>query len=798
VSLLKSFDGVRVLSAAFVVIISLTALVGWATDSHTLRGLALDLPTMKINAAVGFLLGALSLITLHRKTLPKSVGWMFAFGMTLIGALTLCEYLVGLDLGIDQLIVNDFTSRPGVPPGRMAMVTALNFSLVGIALILLHRRSSQRAVQAWTLPPLCITFLSFGGYLFDSRALTRLAHSGSMALNTTIGFAGLCCGILCAIPDVGLVAAISLPGISGALARRLIPAAVIVPLFLGFVRLRGQQMGLYGTEFGVAIFAVASCSIMVTLILWSVNSLSRLEVAKEKSSEELRTQRDILKRQAELINLANDAIVIADAKRVITGWNGGAEKLYGWKESEAVGQLIHRLLQTASTISTEEIDNLLRTNNRWEGELIHIRKDGRKVVVDSRQILPETDIGAPGSFLEINRDITDRKELQEQLLQSQKLESLGQLAGGVAHDFNNLLTVIIGYSDFILEQLPANHAVRSEVEQIAKAGARASSLTRQLLTFSRRQVTSPINLTLNNVVLGLEKMLNRLISEDIQLTISLDQTPSVILADPGQIEQVVMNLVVNARDAMPNGGKLMIETATANVDEGYAESHLSINQGTYAVLIVSDNGTGMSPEVKEHIFEPFFTTKEVGKGTGLGLSTVYGIVKQSGGGIFVYSEPGLGTTFKMFFPAVNESVSQSPAKPTAEGLDGTETILLAEDEEPLRKFVHEALARHGYNVIVCSNGQEALMIARQHQGKIHLLVSDVVMPEVGGSELLDAFSLVRPGVPALLMSGYSDRMRRKDINAKLLQKPFTGTDLLREIRSILPSHQSGTDPDRRH
>jgi signal transduction histidine kinase len=405
------------------------------------------------------------------------------------------------------------------------------------------------------------------------------------------------------------------------------------------------------------------------------------------------------------------------------------------------------------------------------------------VIVDSHQILRQDAQGA--SYLQINRDITRQKYLEEQSMQSQKLESLGQLAGGVAHDFNNLLTIVMGYAETILAGLADDDPLRGDVEEIGRAGDRASALTRQLLLFSRRQMASPVNLTLGDAVLEIERMLRSLTGENIELILTLDPDRTVVRADPGHIQQLLMNLVVNARDAMPRGGRLMIEVTHAFFDETSAETHLATGGGPYAVLSVSDNGTGMSPGTKARIFEPFFTTKPQGKGTGLGLSTVYGIVRESGGSISVYSEPGLGSTFRIYLPAVQGQAGEPRAVADRGALNGSETILLVEDEDALRKYIHNSLKSRGYTVLVSSNGREALAMAELHRDQIALLLSDVVMPEMGGIDLAEAFASVCPGVPVLLMSGYSVRMWREEIAAKLIQKPFSINQLLTRIRGLL-------------
>ncbi len=503
-----------------------------------------------------------------------------------------------------------------------------------------------------------------------------------------------------------------------------------------------------------------------------------IDVTERKQAEEA------LQQQTALVNFSHDAIIAADANRVITTWNTGAEETYGWTRAEAIGKVMHQLLQTESPVSIADIDRILAQDGRWDGELVHARRDGKRIIVESRQVLRRED-GLPTGILEINRDITDRRRLEDQFRQAQKLEGIGRLAGGVAHDFNNLLTIISGYVQTVLDDLAVQHPLHEPMEQISKAASRASGLTRQLLIFSRRQVTEPRNIVLNDLVRDFEKMLRRLIGEDIHLVLSLDPDAGVIRADAGQIEQVILNLAVNARDAMPTGGTLSIETSSLVADAEFAQKHLSVQPGLYVVLAVSDTGAGMSPEVKSHLFEPFFTTKAAGKGTGLGLSTVYGIVRQSGGSIWVYSEAGRGTVFRMLFPAVKAEGEPAPLAPVTASA-GSETILLAEDDPDVREFVRMVLERSGYTVLAASNGREALELARQYTGLIHLVMADVVMPEMGGTELAEHFGAEHPGVPVLFMSGYTNHLGlREEMGAGYVQKPFTAASLLTKIRAVL-------------
>ena len=377
---------------------------------------------------------------------------------------------------------------------------------------------------------------------------------------------------------------------------------------------------------------------------------------------------------------------------------------------------------------------------------------------------------------------------REQLLRKRR-RAIGRLAGGVAHDFNNVLTAIFGYVDLLHEEFPEGSATRQDLGEIRKAAQRASTLTRQLLAFSRQQVLEPVVLNLNDLIEDFDKMLRRVIGEDVELRLALAPDLGNVRADPGQLQQVIMNLVVNSRDAMPTGGTLIIETANAELTEQYAELHQPVTPGAYVLLAVSDTGVGMGPDVQARIFEPFFTTKEKGKGTGLGLSTVYGIVKQSNGNIWVYSEPGRGTTFKVYLPRV-DAPAQVPAPPRPAGrLAGTETLLLAEDDEMLRPLARELLARLGYTVLEAGNAAEALARARQHEGAIHLLIADVVMPGPSGRELARRLAESRPDTKVLYVSGYTDdaivHHGMLEAGLNFLQKPFTPAALARKVRAVL-------------
>ncbi|HEX9691702.1 MAG TPA: PAS domain S-box protein [Gemmatimonadales bacterium] len=387
------------------------------------------------------------------------------------------------------------------------------------------------------------------------------------------------------------------------------------------------------------------------------------------------------------------------------------------------------------------------------------------------------------------QDITDRKRLEDQFRQAQKMEAVGRLAGGVAHDFNNILTAIIGTSALMLDYPAATGPLREDIVEIQRAADRAATLTRQLLAFSRKQILQPRVLSLNHVVEDIESMLRRIVGEDVAVTMHLAADLESVHMDPSQIEQIIVNLAVNARDAMPQGGTLSIATQNVELDEGYAESHASVSPGAYVMLAVSDTGVGMGDETKAHLFEPFFTTKEAGKGTGLGLATVYGIVKQSGGSIWVYSEPGRGATFKIYLPQVRETPEHVRKEPGETPAGGAEVILLAEDDDSVRAPTATILRRQGYTVLEAANGREAMALVETHQGPIDLILTDVVMPELGGVSMVEQLRPLRPEVKVLYISGYTDdAIARQGLlrpGAHYLEKPFTPVALLRRVRQVL-------------
>lgn len=504
-----------------------------------------------------------------------------------------------------------------------------------------------------------------------------------------------------------------------------------------------------------------------------------------------------------LVEQSTDVITIIDPKGKVLYESPSVERVFGYSVAEALGKSLGEFVHRDDRAEARELIARLcskpGTRGYLEFRLLH--KNGQYVDVEAVMTNLLDDPNVKGIVVN-SRNIVERKraeealhESAEQLRQSQKMDAVGQLAGGVAHDFNNLLAVIMGYSDLLLRSPSSlDEGAEQKVEQISKAAHRAAGLTRQLLAFSRKQVLQPKLLDLNSVVGDMDKMLKRLIGAHIEMLTKLDPKLGIVKADPGQVEQVLLNLAVNARDAMSVGGKLTIETANVVLGPLFTQTHRAVEPGPYVMLAVSDTGGGMSAEVRTRIFEPFFTTKDKDKGTGLGLSTVYGIVKQSGGSIWVYSEPGQGSTFKVYLPCVDQQpdIEEVTAAPAV--LRGTETVLLVEDEESVRQVANEILTLNGYRVLQASHGKEALEVSRGHEGNIDLMVTDVVMPLMGGPELAQSLALTRPRMRVLYMSGYTDDaivhhgVLRE--GTAYLQKPFTAEAFARKLRETISVSQN--------
>jgi len=503
---------------------------------------------------------------------------------------------------------------------------------------------------------------------------------------------------------------------------------------------------------------------------------------------------------AALLESAAQAILGVDQAGRIALANARTLEMFGYERADLLGSPIETLLPETAR-EKHAIDRAgyfanPRVRRMGTGlELAGRRKDGSEFPAEVSLSFIRT---ADGMFaIAFVSDVTQRKRLEEQLMHARKMEAVGRLAGGVAHDFNNMLTVVSGYAQMILDQAPALDPLRGHAEEILRAAGRAAALTNQLLAFSRPQIARPRVFGVNTVLTQAAKMLHRLIGEDIELSLSLSPDAGNIKADPGRLEQAIVNLAANARDAMPTGGRITIETANTTLDDTYAKTHLDVQPGEYVMIAVSDDGNGMDAETRRRIFEPFFTTKAKGKGTGLGLAMVYGIVKQAGGDIWVYSELGKGTVFKLYFPRVREPASAlggHSAPPLAR--EGGETVLVVEDERDVRELTAKMLKRMGYHALAAAGGAEALAIAGSYAGRIALVVTDVVMPDMGGGRLAEELRRRRPDIKILFISGYTgNTISKRDAlgAAAFLAKPFSREELARKVREALGGRRGQVD-----
>ena len=537
------------------------------------------------------------------------------------------------------------------------------------------------------------------------------------------------------------------------------------------------------------------------------DNLSRLCPVVKRALEEMKISRkskqaeDALRESEEkyrtLYDSSRDAIMIITPDKVFLNGNPACVKMFGCRNEDEFISLSPAALSPEyqpdgdlSVEKSQKMISIVMEHGSHFFEWKHKRVDGEEFY--SRVLLASMKLNGKKILQATVRDITEHKKLEAQLHMAQKMEAIGKLAGGVAHDFNNILTVIMGNAGLALMEVGKDNTLRQEIEEIRKAGERAASLTRQLLAFSRKQIIQPEILDINELLTDVEKMLGRLIGEDIELLTILEPALWQVKIDPGQIEQVIINLAINARDAMPKGGKLTIETDNADLNENYFREHGIEGEkpGHYAVLAVSDTGSGMDKKTLEHIFEPFFTTKEVGKGTGLGLSTVYGIVRQNNGFIWVYSEPGQGTTFKVYLSEVKKDAGMEKKEQTpVDDPGGSETVLIVEDNDLLRNFAQKALRGYGYRVMDAENGEDALRVCKEHDGQIDLMITDVIMPKMGGREAAKRLQPLYPQMKVIYMSGYTDNaivhhgVLERGLN--FLEKPFTPEGLARKAREVL-------------
>jgi two-component system, cell cycle sensor histidine kinase and response regulator CckA len=789
---LAALRGWSAACAISVCVLSCAVLVGWTLRVDRLKSVFPGLATMKANTALGLALCGVGLLLSTRRVVTRSSRVLVRACASIVvvtALVTLGEY-AGLEAGVDELLFQDVRSATTANPGRMSPLTAACFVAIGSALwVTAGRRGTARLSRFLSLSTAAAAGWALIGYLYSIRGLSGLASYSEMALHTAVAFELLAFGVLFVNAEGDTLALLASDSTGGVTARRLVPVVVLAPVIVGWCCLQGHRLGHYRTEVALAIIVIGVVIVLTAFVWQHARSLIRLDETRNAMEAALRGSEERYRRFFDE-DLAGAFLTRPDG--TIVDCNTAFVRIFGFQSAEqAIGTSAASLY--ASEDLRASILDRLRRDGKIEALDVELRRhDGGTVSVISNVVGIFDPDGRLREIKGYVLDNTARKRGEEQLRQGQRIDAVGRLAGGVAHDFNNLLGVISGYNQLLLRNLPEDHVGVRYATEVRKAAERATALTRQLLAFSRRQVMQPRVLDLNAIVMDMKQLLDRLIGEDVELVALTASAVEPVMADPTQIEQVIMNLAVNARDAMPQGGTLTLETGNAFLDAEYVRTHTGALPGRHAMLVVSDTGLGMDAATRSRIFEPFFTTKDEGEGTGLGLATVYGIVKQSGGSIWVYSEPAHGTTFKVYLPAAEGDVQVPRVQPVSDAAPGgSETILLVEDEEMLREIVREALEAGGYRVLAAPHGAEARRICESHRDAIDLLLTDAIMPGGGGRKLAERIRASRPEIKVLYMSGYTDDaiVRHGVLTAEVafLQKPFTLDDLAYKVRSVLDS-----------
>jgi len=781
--------------------LGLLGLSGWVLGMPLLASIRSSYIPMAPITSIAFLcLGGLLLV--HSMIPPQGGAGMFAAALSaLVSAYGLIELVE--ETGIRVLSLEEwlFPNPPmmgAIPTGRMSPTTAATLLLAGavVPMLVLGARTGRRRRFLGDLAGCLGMIVAAGGAVFVLGYLhgnPLLYGTATIPMAATTSLAVLMLGtgqVLAAGPDCFPLRLFAGPSARARLLRAFVTTTVGVVIAIDLLRVYAPWIFSEDDPFksgvSIAAFALVTGALIARVALKIGDDMDRSEEVRKQAEDKLRESED---RYRDLVEHSQDLICTHDLDGRILSVNPWASKVLGYAPDELLGMNFRVVLAPQVRDSFGKYMDEIKTHGTAQGLLLVQTRNGEQRIWEYKNSLRTDGVTNP-VVRGMAQDITERRNLEQRLHQSQRIEAVGRLAGGIAHDFNNLLTVINGYSELLLDQMKEESPLRKEVEEIKRAGDRAATLTRQLLAFSRQQVLQPKVLDLNEVVSHMDMMLRRLIGEDVEFRTVLGTDLRSVKADPGQIEQVVMNLVVNARDAMPGGGKLTIETSNVFLDEEYSHVHPPVQPGPYVMLAISDTGVGMDEETASKIFEPFFTTKERGKGTGLGLSTVYGIVKQSGGFIWVYSEPGKGSTFKVYFPRT-EDRREVPDKgdPPVEDLRGGKTVLVVEDEESIRELAITILGQYGYAVLSAGDGEEALRIAGEHQGEVSLLLTDVVMPRMGGRELYERLRQLRPGIKVLYMSGYTDNaivhQGVLDPGIAFLQKPCSPISMVRKVKDVL-------------
>jgi two-component system cell cycle sensor histidine kinase/response regulator CckA len=908
-----------------VCLLGLLGLLGWVFDSDVLKSGIPGLIAMKANAALGLTLAGLAILLLMpaapgspaKATWSPRVGRVCAALVGLIGLLTLAEQVMGWNLGIDQLVFQDPARPAGTYfPGRMAPLTAVNLLLMGAAFLLPEKDDASRQrfqASEWLLLIVASTSLLVTlEYLFGVAAFFNAQDYSTMAINTAIALLLLAAAGLLARPHQKLVAMLGVESAGGTLARRLLPAAVMVPVTVAYLGLLGENAGLFSAKAGLAIHALASILILCVLTWITAKALDNVDAERRRSEQALRQaeakyrsifdhaldglyqatpegifiaanpamarilgyasaedlmaqltdvasltyfesggrarflerlerdgvvqglEHEILRRdssrrwviesaravrnaegviqyyegllsdvaerkriedqlreQAELLDHAQDAIFVRDLQHRITYWNKSAERLYGRTAAEAAGRSVLEFLYKDPAPFLDANDTLTR-DGQWAGELRHLNKAGREVPVESRWTLVRDRSGAPRSVLSINTDISERKKMEQQFFRTQRLESIGILAGGIAHDLNNVLGPIVMSID-LLKVTAADDDSRSLLETISSSAQRGKDMVGQVLSFARGVEGRRIDVQVRHLIRDMGKIARETFPKNIRIRTTMSADLWIVQGDPTQLHQVLLNLCINARDAMPDGGRIAITAENVELDQRFAAANPEAKAGPYVAIEVEDTGTGIPQEIIDKIFDPFFTTKEIGKGTGLGLSTSLSIVQSHGGFLRVSSEPGKGTRFRLCLPAQPDSREQhaetvevAASFPRGDG----RTVLVVDDDPSMREVSRRVLEGYGYRVMLARDGAEAVTLYAQSMGEISLVIVDMMMPVMDGSTAIQALLRMNPAIRVIAVSGIAANAatlpRSEAGTVHFLAKPYSSETLLKAMSDVLP------------
>jgi PAS domain S-box-containing protein len=800
----RAWDKLFLIMALCILIPSQISLAGWLSGLEALQSFIPKSSPMSSTSASLFCLICLCLFLLKsRRGAGRYFGPITAMCVLAVGLFTLAEYVFGFDPLINGAGHPFFSLR-------MSPISAVNFFLIGLSLFLLWISPIERIlyIQLVAVAVGIVALFNIIGYLYSVTVFYQISPYKPISIRSGICFWLCIVAILLVRPGEGLMGLILEESYGGLIIRRFLVFVLIVPVLLGGLTCLVIQMGLLNEPHAILGLVILSILTFTVLLLITGRTISKTESEKKEAEGEFRK---VESNYRELFENIGNAVCICKPSDngeafLILDINKAAERIEGIDKESVIGKRICEGIPTLKEFGIIATIKKVWQTGRPEFSEHSLDRHGTDLLWRNSRIykLPS------GEVVSVYDDITEQKRsekeneiLRQQLFEAQKMEAIGRLAGGIAHDFNNFLTIITGYCDLLAKNNQFDFGNGEDLEEIKNAAINAAALIHQLLAFSRRQLLRPEVININKIILNIEKMLKTLLSEKIELELKLGPDLKSVEVDPSQIIQVIMNLAVNARDAMPNGGAITIATGNVVVSREYSAVHLDIDPGRYILVEVTDTGKGMDAETVNRIFEPFFTTKELGKGTGLGLSTVYGIIKQSGGAIYPYSEPGEGATFRIYLPAVtrkhrsSQNTDSEQISPT-----GTESILLVEDDSALRAFVKRILHDNGYMVLDAGDGESAIKVAKDCGQRLDLLITDIIMPKMNGRKLSELVQGLYPGIKVLYISGYTEDFLGEngilDKGLHFLRKPFNSTTMLQEVRRVLDTGTSfgkATEPE---